>query len=140
HTLQFKYGFRSEISLYYRSGVTTGPTRTDQRYGMDLAAEKKVFGERGMVKLAVNGLLRNANPQLTSEYGDLKIFHSDFPDNRQVLLSLNYRFGNYCFACLSTVVFQFSFIGGLMLFDFGWHLRVLDVLVLFEFIQYNLRY
>lgn len=94
HTLQFKYGFRSEISLYYLSGVTTGPSRTDQRYGMDLAAEKKMFGDRGMIKLAVNGLLRNANPQLTSEYGDLKIFYSDFPDNRKILLSLSYRFGS----------------------------------------------
>lgn len=94
HTLQFKYGIRSEISMYYRSGVTTGPSRTDQRYGLDLAAEKKMFGDRGMIKLAVNGLLRNANPQLTSEHGDLKIFYSDFPDNRKVLLSLSYRFGN----------------------------------------------
>lgn len=93
-TLLFKYGFRSEISLYYSSGVTTGPVRTDQRYGMDLAAEKKMFGDRGMIKLAVNGLLRNANPQLTSTYGDLTIFYSDFLDNRKVLLSLSYRFGN----------------------------------------------
>lgn len=94
HTLQLNYGLRSELSLYYRSGVTTGASRTDKRYGLDLAAEKKMFGDRGMIKLAATGLLRNANPQVTSEYGDLKVFHSDFPDNRKVLLSLSYRFGN----------------------------------------------
>lgn len=94
HTLQFKYGLRAEIALYYRSGITTGPSRTDKRYGLDLAAEKKMFGDRGMIKLTANGLLRNTNPQLISEYGDLKVFYSDFPDNRKVLLSLSYRFGN----------------------------------------------
>ncbi|WP_333627089.1 TonB-dependent receptor domain-containing protein [Sphingobacterium siyangense] len=94
HTLQFKYGFRSEIAFYYRSGITTGPSRTDKRYGIDVAAEKKMFGDRGMIKLTANGLLRNANPQLVSEYGDLKVFYADFPDNRKVLLSLSYRFGD----------------------------------------------
>jgi len=94
HTLQFKYGLRAEIAAYYRSGVTTGPSRTDKRYGLDLAAEKKMFGERCMIKLTANGLLRNANPQLVSEYGNLKVFYTDFPDNRKVLLSLSYRFGN----------------------------------------------
>lgn len=94
HTLQLKYGFRSEIAFYYRSGITTGPSRTDKRYGIDVAAEKKMFGDRGMIKLTANGLLRNANPQLVSEYGDLKVFYADFPDNRKVLLSLSYRFGD----------------------------------------------
>lgn len=94
HTLQFKYGFRTEIALYYRSGITTGPSRTDKRYGVDLAAEKKLFGDRGMIKLTANGLLRNANPQLITTYGDLKVFYSDFPDNRKILLSLSYRFGS----------------------------------------------
>jgi len=93
HTIQFKYGLRTEVALYYRSGITTGPSRTDKRYGLDLAAEKKMFGDRGMIKLAANGLLRNANPRLVSEYGDLKVFNSDYPDNRKVLLSLSYRFG-----------------------------------------------
>lgn len=94
HTLQLKYGFRTEVSLYYRSGITIGATRTDERYGLDIAAEKKVIGDRGMIKLAVTGLIRNANPRLTSQYGDLKIFSSDFPDNRKAVLSLSYRFGN----------------------------------------------
>ena len=85
---------RSTRTLHnYRSGITTGPSRTDKRYGLDLAAEKKMFGDRGMIKLAANGLLRNANPRLVSEYGDLKVFNSDYPDNRKVLLSLSYRFG-----------------------------------------------
>lgn len=94
HTLQLKNGFRSEISLYYRSGITVGPTRTDQRYGLDLAAEKKLFGDRGMIKLAANGLLRSANPTLTSDYGKLRLFYADYPDNRKIVLSLSYRFGN----------------------------------------------
>lgn len=94
HTLLFKHGFRAELSLYYRSGITTGAQRTNERYGVDLAAEKKLFGERAMIKLAVNGLIRNANPRLTSDYGNLHIYYADYPDNRKAILSVSYRFGS----------------------------------------------
>ncbi|MCL7986847.1 TonB-dependent receptor family protein [Sphingobacterium sp. lm-10] len=93
HTLQIKWGLRAEIAAYYNSGVTTGAMRTDQRYGVDVAAEKKLMNDRAMLKLAVTGLIRNANPQYTSTYGDLIIAHSAFPDNRKLMLSLSYRFG-----------------------------------------------
>ena len=71
---QFEYqaGLRGEYTFINANQVTLNE-KNDQRYF---------------------DLLRNANPQLTSEYGDLKIFYSDFPDNRKILLSLSYRFGN----------------------------------------------
>ncbi|MFD2744419.1 outer membrane beta-barrel protein [Sphingobacterium populi] len=93
HTLHLKWGLRAEVAGYYNSGVTTGAMRTDQRYGVDLAAEKKMLNDRAMLKLAVTGLIRNGNPQFTSTYGDLVIWQSAFPDNRKVMLSLSYRFG-----------------------------------------------
>jgi len=93
HTLHLAWGLRAEVAGYYNSGITTGARRSDHTYGVDLAAEKKLWNERGMVKLAANGIVRNANPRYTSTYGDLVLHHSAFPDNRKVTLSLSYRFG-----------------------------------------------
>lgn len=93
HTLQFPFELRAELVGYYNSGITTGARRENKTYGMDIALEKKLFADRAMVKLAMNGLIRNANPQYTSTFGDLTIFNSARPDNRKVLLSLSYRFG-----------------------------------------------
>ncbi|MBE8721151.1 TonB-dependent receptor domain-containing protein [Sphingobacterium pedocola] len=93
HTLHFARGLRGEASAYYNSGVTTGARRSDRRYGLDLAAEKKMWKDRAMVKIAATGLIRNANPRYTSQYGDLIVYHSDFPDNRKIIVSVSYRFG-----------------------------------------------
>lgn len=93
HTLQLKWGMRSELLGYYNSGVTTGVQRKEATYGVDLGVEKKLLGDRAMIKLAVNGLIRNRNPRLTSIYDNLIMTHSSYPDNRKVLLSLSYRFG-----------------------------------------------
>lgn len=93
HTLQLKWGIRSELLGYYNSGVTTGVQRKEATYGMDLGVEKKLMDDRAMIKLAVNGLIRNGNPRLTSTYDNLTLYHSAYPDNRKVLLSLSYRFG-----------------------------------------------
>jgi outer membrane cobalamin receptor len=94
HTLELRWGLRTEIAGYYNSGVTTGAMRTDERYGLDLAAEKKLINDRAMLKLAVTGLIRNGNPRYTSTYGDLVVWNSAYPDNRKVMLSLSYRFGD----------------------------------------------
>lgn len=94
HTFHFNWGLRAEAAAYYNSGITTGARRSDRLYGMDLAAEKKVWNDRGMIKLAANGIIRNANPRYTSEYGDLILHHSAFPDNRKIIVSLSYRFGD----------------------------------------------
>ena len=94
HTLHFNWGLRTEIAAYYNSGVTTGARRSDHVYGLDLAAEKKVLEERGMIKITANGLIRNTNPKYTSRYGDLVLHHSAFPDNRKIIVSLSYRFGD----------------------------------------------
>ncbi|MBL1410766.1 outer membrane beta-barrel family protein [Sphingobacterium faecale] len=93
HTLQLKWGIRSEVLGYYNSGVTTGVQRKEATYGVDFGVEKKLLGDRTMIKLAVNGLIRNGNPRLTSRYDNLVLSHSSYPDNRKVLLSLSYRFG-----------------------------------------------
>ena len=93
HTLQLKWGIRSEVLGYYNSPVTSGTQRKEETYGLDLGIEKKLIGDRAMLKLAVNGLIRNANPRLRSTYGDLTFYHSTYPDNRKILLSLSYRFG-----------------------------------------------
>ncbi|KGE12827.1 outer membrane beta-barrel family protein [Sphingobacterium deserti] len=94
HTLELRWGLRTEIAGYYTSGVTTGAMRTDERYGLDLAAEKKLLGDRAMLKLAITGLIRNGNPRYTSTYGDLVIWNAAYPDNRKIMLSLSYRFGD----------------------------------------------
>lgn len=93
HTLQLRWGVRSEVLGYYNSGITTGVQRKESTYGVDLALEKKLIGDCEMIKLTVNGLIRNGNPRYTSVYDGLTLYHSAYPDNRKVLLSLSYRFG-----------------------------------------------
>ncbi|MFD2969454.1 outer membrane beta-barrel family protein [Sphingobacterium bambusae] len=93
HTLEFPWTMRSELIAYYNSGITSGARRKEKNYGVDLAFEKKLWADRAMLKLAVNGLVRNRNPRYSSTFGDLTIFHSARPDNRKVLLTLSYRFG-----------------------------------------------
>lgn len=93
HTFLFNWGLRSEIAAYYNSGVTTGARRSDHAYGLDVSAEKKIMDGKGIIKLSANGVLRNANPIYTSRFGDLILYHSAFPDNRKIMLSLSYQFG-----------------------------------------------
>lgn len=93
HTLQSAWGVRAEVLGYYNSGITTGVQRKEATYGLDLALEKKLIADRAMIKLAVNGLIRNGNPRYTSVYDGLTLYNSAYPDNRKVLLSLSYRFG-----------------------------------------------
>lgn len=94
HNLQLKWGMQSELTAYYNSGITTGAKKNDETYGLDLALEKKLFSDRALVKLAVNGLIRNARTLYTSTFDNLVVQNSIYPDSRKVLLSLNYRFGD----------------------------------------------
>ncbi|WP_437919463.1 outer membrane beta-barrel protein [Sphingobacterium sp. LRF_L2] len=93
HTLELPWGVRSELMGYYNSGITVGAKRDAKNYGLDLAIEKKLFADRAMLKIAMNGLVRNATPGYSSTFGDLTIYHSSRPDNRKILLSMSYRFG-----------------------------------------------
>jgi len=94
HTLTFTKGWRIEALGYYKSSVVNGARKTAENYGLDLALEKKIWDDRGMVKLATNGIVRNARPTYSTTFNDLHIIHQNFPDNRKVLLSLHYRFGS----------------------------------------------
>lgn len=85
--------WRIEALGYYKSSVVNGVRKTAESYGLDVALEKKLFNERTMIKLAANGLIRNAKPTFSSTFNNLHIVNQSFPDNRKVLLSLHYRFG-----------------------------------------------
>lgn len=94
HTLTLPKDWRIEALGYYKSSVVNGVRKSAENYGVDIAVEKKLFSERIMVKLATNGLIRNAKPTYSSTFNNLHIVNQNFPDNRKVLLSLHYRFGN----------------------------------------------
>ncbi|MCY4781506.1 outer membrane beta-barrel family protein [Sphingobacterium sp. UT-1RO-CII-1] len=94
HNIQIKWGMQSEVTAYYNSGITTGARKNKQTYGVDIALEKKMFNEKATVKLAAHGIIRNAKTQYTSTFDNIIIYNTLRPDNRKVLLSLNYRFGD----------------------------------------------
>lgn len=94
HTFNFQKGWRIEALGYYNSPLTDGIRQVEKTYGLDLAVEKKLLSERAMIKLAANGLVRNGTPQYSSSFANLQIDNKRFPDNRKVLLSLQYRFGS----------------------------------------------
>jgi len=94
HTLTLAKDWRIEALGYYKSPVVNGVRKTAEAYGLDIAIEKKLLSERAMIKLAANGLIRNAKPSFSSTFNNLYIESQNFPDNRKVLLSFHYRFGN----------------------------------------------
>lgn len=94
HTFNFTKGWRVEALGYYNSPLTEGIRQIEETYGLDIALEKKLLGERAMIKLAANGIIRNGTPQYSSSFDNLQIEQKRFPDNRKVLLSLQYRFGS----------------------------------------------
>jgi len=94
HSLSLPWEMRSEILGYYNAPVLQGIRKKAKTYGLDIALEKKLWKEKAMVKIAANGLIRNAKPGFTSTNADLVVVYQEFPDNRKVQLSLSYRFGS----------------------------------------------
>lgn len=87
-------GFRAELIGYYHSGMASGAVQTAPNYGVDTGIGRSLFDKRATIKLSCNGLVRNARPETTALFGNLQTYAYERPDNRRVVLSLSYRFGD----------------------------------------------
>ncbi len=92
HTFQ-AYRIRMELLGYYHSGMVAGALHTASRYGVDVGIDRSLLADKANVKLACTGLVRNARPQSTASFGSLYTVSDERPDNRRVVLSITYRFG-----------------------------------------------
>lgn len=93
HSFSLPKKMRMELIGYYTSGVTTAARRSAPMYGIDMAADKSVWNGKMMMKLGINGLLRNAQPVYAVFLDNFAENGYTRPDNRKLVLTITYRFG-----------------------------------------------
>lgn len=94
NTISFSSGLRMEISGWYSSPSIWGGTYQTRSLGsLNLAFQKKYFGDRLTARLSFNDILYTVPWRGTTQFGDLFIDGSGGSDSRQVAFSLNYNFG-----------------------------------------------
>lgn len=93
HTLDLNPSLRLEVLGVYNSPVIRGVYRSASRYNLDLSLSQMLMNKKANIKLGINGLLRQAKPESSSDFGALRTYSFSRPDNRKVLLTFSYRIG-----------------------------------------------
>lgn len=93
HTLDLNESLRLEVLGVYNSPVIRGVYRSASRYNLDLSLSQMLLNKKANIKLGINGLLRQAKPESSSDFGTLRTYSFSRPDNRKVLLTFSYRIG-----------------------------------------------
>jgi RNase P/RNase MRP subunit p29 len=93
HTLDLNESLRLEVLGVYNSPVIRGVYRSASRYNLDLSLSQMLLNKKANIKLGVTGLLRQAKPESSSNFGMLRTYGFSRPDNRKVLLTFSYRIG-----------------------------------------------
>lgn len=84
-----------QISGFYSSpGIWGGTYESGSIFGIDVGIQKKVFQDRGNIKLTVTDIFRGMPWNGISEFGGLYIEANGGWESRQVRLNFTYRFGN----------------------------------------------
>lgn len=93
HTIDLTELLRIEVLGVYNSPVIRGVYRSASRYNLDVSFSQMLLGKKANVKLGITGLLRQAKPESSSDFGTLQTYGFSRPDNRKVILSFSYKIG-----------------------------------------------
>lgn len=87
-------GWNIQLSGYYNGPSVEGTTRWRSVWTIDWGVQKKVFDDKGVVKLMVTDVFNTLNPGGLIDFSGTYLRSSFKPETRQLRLSFNYRFGS----------------------------------------------
>ncbi len=94
NSLTLPHNISMELSGFYTSQQLHGNFKLLPKYSVDMAVQKKIFKDKGTVKLAANyvfDLLRN---KAKSKYDNIDLSSVNKFDSQRVTLTFTYRFGS----------------------------------------------
>lgn len=95
NTFKLPKGFSIELSGWYSSPSIWGGTfQTSSQGSVDGGVQKKLFADRGTLKLTVTDIFLTAPWSSVNEYGGLYIEANGDWESRQFRATFSYRFGN----------------------------------------------
>jgi hypothetical protein len=95
NTFKLPEGFSLELSGWYSSPSIWGGTyKTAQQGSVDAGVQKKLFKDRGTLKLSITDIFHTAPWSSVNEYGGLYIEANGDWESRQFRATFTYRFGN----------------------------------------------
>ncbi len=94
-TFSLPKNFTLEFSGFWTSpSIWAGVYRTQSLGNLDIALQKKVFGESGTLKLTVTDVFFTLPWRAVNEFAGLYINGNGGSDSRQIRVNFTYRFGN----------------------------------------------
>lgn len=95
NTIKLPKKFSIEVSAWYSSpSIWGGSYKTDDQGSLDAGIQKKLFKDRGTLKLNVTDILHTAPWSSVGSYGGLYIRASGSWESQQFKATFSYRFGN----------------------------------------------
>jgi iron complex outermembrane recepter protein len=91
--IQLKNNFSMQVDFNYTSPMVYAIFHIQPLYGLSLAIQKKVFHERGKIKLAFQNIVRNKYMVANVKFQNMDFDFKQQRDNRFVNISFTYKFG-----------------------------------------------
>ena len=94
-TFKLPWDLSLEVSGWYTTpSLWGGNFKMDSQWSMDAGVQKKIWNERGNVKLSVSDIFKTNEWHGRSVFGDLNIEIGGGWDSRRLRLSFSYLLGN----------------------------------------------
>lgn len=88
-------GFTGEITGFYNGpSISAGTFKTKPLGSMDMGIQKKLFHEKGNIKLSYTDVLHTLKWKAESNYSGTYLFANSIWESRQLRLNFTYRFGS----------------------------------------------
>jgi hypothetical protein len=94
NNFELPWKINMELSGRYMSGILVSTLITHPRYYADLGFQRKVFGDKGSVKISFSDIFNTNKGGGYVKYKNTDITVLNTWDSQKVSLTFNYRFGN----------------------------------------------
>jgi len=88
-------GYRAELTAMYNSpAILQGTFKSKANSGIDLGMQKKLFSDKGSLKIAVTDIFHTQKNQVSSNVSGQQLQTSSGGETRLLRVAFNYRFGS----------------------------------------------
>ncbi len=82
-----------ELSANYMSKQLVGNFTMKSRYNIDFGIQRRIFNDKGTIKLAISDIFNTGSAGAYTKYGNIDLDFNNKLETRRLNFTLNYRFG-----------------------------------------------